>query len=45
MVTAYTRAKGLDLKGHSVQKLEQKRTDGGDCIASRANAVGRKKSI
>jgi len=33
----------VKIKGHSVQKLEWKtdrRTDGGNCITSRANAVG-----
>jgi len=34
----------VEVKGHSVQKLEWKqadgRTDGGDCITSHANAIG-----
>jgi len=36
----------ITIKGHSVQKLEWKQTDGrtggGDCITSRANAVDNK---
>jgi len=36
----------VNVKGHSVQKLEWKRTngqtDGGDCITSRDKAVGKK---
>ena len=43
---AYTRAKDQGVKGHSVQKLEQKQTDeqtdGGDCVTFLANGVGDK---
>jgi len=31
----------VKVKGHTVQKLEWKKTDGGNCIISYANAVGK----
>jgi len=37
----YTHAK-LKVKGHSVQKVWWKQTDGGDCFTSHDNAVGNK---
>jgi len=40
----HTREK-VKFNGHSVQKLQWKRTDGSDCITSRANAVGIKCSL
>jgi len=40
MVMTHTHAEKVKVRGHSVQNLEWKRTDGGDSITSRVNAVG-----